>query len=838
MVDGVALYGGFAGTEMTLTERDWSVHEVILSGDLGIADDNTDNAVTVVYCGEGIAAALDGLTIEEGKADIWSNSHLEWCYGGGIYNAGGLALTDCLIRDNYAYNGGGGTYNVGTFDATTATFRENHASYGGAGVHNCGDARFAEVAFHSNIASTYNAGGGAVWGDGGTLQVDRCLFLANVAERGAGIYQNEGSATVANCIFVGNEARLDGGGVYVGELSTHTLLVNSTFAGNTANTGAGLYAAPGARPRIANSLFAENEADDRRELRGILSADSGHNLVGPDPLFVRNPSPGSDGSWGTGDDDFGDLRLTAQSPAIDVGLDEALPPEVTEDSDGNPRLFGGRVDTGAYEYQAAPAEGRETPSNVVNTAADTFDFYDGATSLREALFHVETGGTASSTIRFDESLDGATIALAGTELIISQSVDVDASSLGSLTIDAGGLSRAFFVAGLIDVALENLRITGGYADNGGAVYSNGATLALVGCSLSANEATNWGSAVYAASGSALIEDSVLSDNLGPCVVFAAEALTVRRTRVSNNPGGLRVSGTTVIEDSTFAANADSAIRVDDGETVVTNCRFEENAAYNGAAVYVDSGTVDLTGACFRENSAEYQGGAVYNDEGTVNVVDGLFVANSAAYGSGIYNDSGTARVANTTFSRNEAGTYGTIYSRADLVVTNSTFVDNWAYQGGGIFSFGSSTATTVNNSLFARNGRGTTSANVYASGGIFTGSNNLIDDGSGDAQPLLDGVDGNIVGTDTNRIDPRLSGLAPLENGRWGYYLLSGSPALNAGNNDLALDRFGEPLMADAAGGTAHPRRYRRYRGDRRRAGTRSGPNVRRHQPGKHDRPE
>jgi hypothetical protein len=38
-----------------------------------------------------------------------------------------------------------------------------------------------------------------------------------------------------------------------------------------------------------------------------------------DPRFVRSPTPGPDSTWGTADDDYGDLRLQMTSPCIDVG---------------------------------------------------------------------------------------------------------------------------------------------------------------------------------------------------------------------------------------------------------------------------------------------------------------------------------------------------------------------------------------------------------------------------------------------------------------------------------------------------------------------------------------
>ncbi|MDV7402553.1 hypothetical protein RZS08_64625, partial [Arthrospira platensis SPKY1] len=42
MVNGVAIYGGFDGTETQLSERNWVSHVTTLSGDIGVPGDNSD----------------------------------------------------------------------------------------------------------------------------------------------------------------------------------------------------------------------------------------------------------------------------------------------------------------------------------------------------------------------------------------------------------------------------------------------------------------------------------------------------------------------------------------------------------------------------------------------------------------------------------------------------------------------------------------------------------------------------------------------------------------------------------------------------------------------------
>ena len=67
LVEGVGVYGGFAGTESSSDDRDWETYETILSGDIGTADDNSDNVYHVVVGSDD--AIIDGFTIQDGNAD-------------------------------------------------------------------------------------------------------------------------------------------------------------------------------------------------------------------------------------------------------------------------------------------------------------------------------------------------------------------------------------------------------------------------------------------------------------------------------------------------------------------------------------------------------------------------------------------------------------------------------------------------------------------------------------------------------------------------------------------------------------------------------------------------
>jgi hypothetical protein len=344
LVSGVALRGGFAGTEdpatFNLLNRDFQTYPAVLSGDLNGNDganftNYTENAFHVVTGGTVTATAvLDGFTITGGNA----NGSYPQYYGGGMYISGGNpSIYNCtFLRNQAAANGeGAGLYNgSGSPTLTNCAFTGNNAAQGNGGaVENYGSGTFTGCRFTGNYASGY--GGALCTHNCPTLR--NCVFSGNSALSGGAIY-NGYTPTLINCTIVSNTARSAGyyGGIYNSGAASRSALLNCIVWNNT---GASIYGA---------ATVTYSCIDGGWTGQGNLSAD-------PRLIFAS----------------AGDFRLRCGSPCIDAGSNTALPTGVTQDIGGNPRRVDDPVtadtgdlgvppsppiDMGAYEYQPVAAE--------------------------------------------------------------------------------------------------------------------------------------------------------------------------------------------------------------------------------------------------------------------------------------------------------------------------------------------------------------------------------------------------------------------------------------------------------------------------------------------------
>ena len=393
----VSVYGGFAGFETNLRERDIDAHEVVLDGHLRSGTIRARGALLSIDGGEPL---LDGLTIRgcdrdgDGAALVVRSGtpalsrctfvdNLAAGSGGAIAVLGdSLTCSDCVFRRNSAAVHGGAVYSTsaGRVEFDSCEFVLNIGGEDGGAVLAAGGAVLTDCSFSDNASG---ADGGAVcsrsttsWlsvsdcrfasnlalGQGGAilqvegtygLGIQRTVFAGNHAQRGGALYVDS-FHRIFNSAFTGNEAQFEGGGIYSARTESGSYdsgCDHCTFHGNRAYSGGGIFVLVGDAEFILASIFWANEDETggngfAQQMDGDLRAARisrcciqswTRHCAGTD-CMARSPrfrdAFGPDGIAGSGDED---LRLDPGSPCVDASMSAAGGELGYEDCNGQPR---------------------------------------------------------------------------------------------------------------------------------------------------------------------------------------------------------------------------------------------------------------------------------------------------------------------------------------------------------------------------------------------------------------------------------------------------------------------------------------------------------------------
>jgi hypothetical protein len=294
-----------------------------------------------------------------------------------VDTAASLTITNSTLTNAYALtSNGGAVYNTGILNMSGTTVSGCLALKGGAVFNHTQNAPFnfasatiTNSTFDSNSAPT---AGGAIFNDlQSTLSVTGSTFKGNFATNGGGIYQSSGTATIVNSTFGGNIATGftgAGGGIYN---VMGTLTVNSsTLWGNSVDAsggvGGGIYDDTGTFT-LYNSILAGNFGGDYFEATQFLSTLSGSYDLISDGNFVFFPnSLITDPQLGPLQNNGGPtqtFRPAIGSPVIDRG-DPAFTAPPATDQRGFGRVAAGRIDIGAVETLYAINATAGTPQSA------------------------------------------------------------------------------------------------------------------------------------------------------------------------------------------------------------------------------------------------------------------------------------------------------------------------------------------------------------------------------------------------------------------------------------------------------------------------------------------
>lgn len=453
---------------------------------------------------------------------------------------------------------------------------------------------------------------------------------------------------------------------------------------------------------------------------------------------------------------------------------------------------------------AAGVVGNGTASSCTETALDT------------AL----AGG---GTITFNCGSSPVTIAVSSEKKIATETL-IDGKSL--ITLDGGRRTRIFKVEdNNVSFSVSGLTIANGFTTDQGAGILSGyrSKLTVVNCKFNNNVSVNSGK--YSGGGGIYIKSE--------------SSATVQKSTFTGNQAGNggaihNLLSNLTVTDSTFTTNKSvvsgpnagggGAIYVDgangdNGKIVLSRNRFTSNTAvFQGGAILIqlyNRNTASIQNSTLSSNSVtgtgnQGFGGGVFivggvlsgltgftggSNNGQLTVTGTTFYGNTASnQGGALYDYLATVNITNSTITGNKAvsadgksGLGGGIMRTVGKInITNTTIAYNYAgFQGGGIF--GTSGDITLRNTIVANNkanngGNGWNIKNNCGSGNtsllMTNGGNNL----EYPQRNLSDPTDKNCVSGITVA-DPKLGSLGNYGGSTQTIPLLSGSAAINAGNN-------------------------------------------------------
>lgn len=264
---GLAVYGGFAGTESALNQRNWVTHVTVLSGDVGGNDTVDANGIVTTSTNIVIPNAYHVVTMDGTVTSIVASTRLD-----------GFVVTAGAAQSGFTDPFGGGLYCDG-------------AAFG----KECSPT-IANVTFSGNLAETF---GGAMANLGNTNGksnpiLNRVTFIGNTAQAGGGMYNggNFGgtSSPVLNDVTFTSNSAQNGGAMYNnGSDGTSIPVLNRvTFTSNSATSGG----AGGAiyndsqffgtsSPKLTDVAFTSNSAHNGGAIANVCSSSDDASVTSP-----------------------------------------------------------------------------------------------------------------------------------------------------------------------------------------------------------------------------------------------------------------------------------------------------------------------------------------------------------------------------------------------------------------------------------------------------------------------------------------------------------------------------------------------------------------------------
>ncbi|MFT3893208.1 MAG: choice-of-anchor Q domain-containing protein [Anaerolineales bacterium] len=733
---GVSIYGGFAGTETQLSQRNVTANITVLSGDLDQVAGNTNNAYHVVT-GTLVTstAVLDGFTITGGNANGGDN------YGGGMYltsasptlrnlnfntnsggNGGGLAgfdadasLTDVTFSNNSVSIHGGGVYlqDGSSMSLLRVSFTNNTSvAYGGGMAVFLSNPSLTDVTFDSNkTTGTTNPGGGMYNSDSAPV-LNRVTFSNNRAENagGGGMYNYASPVQLTNVTFYNNYANRRGGAI-ANETSS-PVLNHVTMVGNssTVQASGGMANFTNSDPVIRNSILwndtpqefvnTDTGADNPQIFDSIVQ---GGCPAGGVCTNVMTNDPALSGLANNGG--FTQtMALGGSSPAVNAGNAGTC---AATDQRGIARPQGGACDLGAYEYDGAfGPTSTFTPTSIVPTATFTNTPIITDTPAPPTATNTPVPPTATFTATLTP-----TNTFTATPTLTATITNTPSTCAGIIYVNANS-SPVTQNGCTWSTAFPNLQDALALAGNGDQIWVAGGTYYPDQGAGQTNDnrasTFNLKSGVSIYGGFAGTETQLSQRNVTANITVLSGDLDQVAGNTNNAyhvVTGTLVTSTAVLDGFTITGgnanggdNYGGGMYLTSASPTLRNLNFNTNSGGNGGGLAGFDADASLTDVTFSNNSVSIHGGGVYLQDGSsMSLLRVSFTNNtSVAYGGGMAVFLSNPSLTDVTFDSNKTtGTTnpgGGMYNSDSAPVLNRvTFSNNRAENagGGGMYNYAS-----------------------------------------------------------------------------------------------------------------------------------------------------
>ncbi|MDB5334719.1 MAG: hlyA 4, partial [Planctomycetaceae bacterium] len=470
---------------------------------------------------------------------------------------------------------------------------------------------------------------------------------------------------------------------------------------------------------------------------------------------------------------------------------------------------------------------------------------DGSAGTLRTAVIAANANPGEDRVEFSAGGDG-TILLTSGELELTDDLVIAGNGAGTTIIDGNSASRVFNATlATGNVTISGITIQNGsvsatgnpesFSGGGGIQFVSSGQLAISDTVVTNNHVVGdytRGGGIFVMNGTVTLQSSTVSSNdtdgkqgFGGGIFAYSAHLTILNSTVSDNHANHRGS-------------PGGGVFMENGVLTASNSSFNSNSASSidgsGGGIYAGSGDVYLDSCTVFDNQLggfSYSGGStdgagIKSLFAKVTITNSTVSFNSAgnredlgrggAAGVSVGFAPGSLTVINSTITGNttEGSSYygaGLSVNDAPLLIVNSTVaynVNNGTGQAGaGICSYGGGGEITIRNSIVATNYAtvGLAQGDVSAAGAL-TITSSLIGDNTGISGAFPgtgltpDATTHNLIGTQAAPIDPVFGVLANNGGPTQTMALLPGSPAINRGDDLLALDGSGSPLAMDQRG--------------------------------------